>query len=127
MHPFNELGHLLLQFLYAFFVNGVCWIGNSRMNGMNALELWLCDWSGDCFRSNLLMKLGQNLVDMWSGERDIPSDLQRKFKDILKRYLHIRLKLKLNIILLGMEMFWVYYLIVLNFANQMFKTELNFL
>lgn len=97
MHPFNELGHLLLQFLYAFFVNGVCWIGNSRMNGMNALELWLCDWSGDSFRSNLL-KLGRNLVDMWSGERDVPSDLQRKFKDILKRYVHIRLKLKLNII-----------------------------
>lgn len=79
-HLLDELGHLVLQFLDAFLIIGVCWISHSGTNRLEALALLLGDWIRDCFRSNPLTKVGQHLIDAGCGESYIPSSLQWKLK-----------------------------------------------
>ena len=77
-HLLDELGHLVLQFPDALFINRVCWISHRRMNWLGTLVIWLCRWICDCCRGNPLTKLGQDLVNAGCGERAIPSKLQWK-------------------------------------------------
>jgi len=67
-HLLDELGHLVLQFSDAVFINRVCWTGPSGAD--------LCGWIGDRFGGNPLTELGQHLIDAGCGESDIFSGLQ---------------------------------------------------
>lgn len=49
VHLLNELGHLVLQFPDALFINGVSFISHSGANRLCALRFWLCDWVCDYF------------------------------------------------------------------------------
>lgn len=79
-HLLDELGHLVLQFPDALFINGVCWISRGGTNPLEALTIRLSEWICDCFGGNPLSKLGQHLVDVRCGEGNISSNLQWKFK-----------------------------------------------
>lgn len=79
-HLMDELGHLVLQFPDALFINQVCWISRSGTNRLEALAIRLSHLLYNCFGGNPLMKLGQHLIDAGFGERDIPSNLQWKLK-----------------------------------------------
>lgn len=79
-HLLDELGHLVLQFPDALFINGVCWISRGGTNRLEALAIRLCDWICDCFGRSPLTKLGQHLIDAGCGERHISSNLQWKLK-----------------------------------------------
>lgn len=78
-HLLDQLVHLVLQFLDAFFINRLCWISPSGTNRLDALALLLDNWILDSFRGNPLSKLGQHLINVGCGERGIPPGLQEKF------------------------------------------------
>lgn len=80
MHLLDELGHPLLQFFYAFFINRGCWIGKTRTKGLEALVLSLFDCIINCFSGIWLMKTGQHVVDVGIFETAIPLDLQIRLK-----------------------------------------------
>lgn len=80
MYLLDELGHPLLQFFYAFFINRDCWIGKTGTNGLEALVLLLFDCIINCFSGIWLMKMGQYVVDVLIFETAIPFDLQMKLK-----------------------------------------------
>lgn len=80
MHLLDELGHPLLQFFYAFFINRDCWIGKTGTKGLEALVLSLFDCIINCFSGIWLMKMGQHVVDVGIFETAIPFDLQMKLK-----------------------------------------------
>lgn len=69
----------MLQFLDAFFINAVCWIGDRGANGLEALVLLLFNRIGTCFSGTWLRKMGQHVVvvvdDVGISEASIPSDL----------------------------------------------------
>lgn len=86
-HLLDQLVHLVLQFLDAFFINRLCWISHSGTNRLDALALLLDNWILDSFRGNPLSKLGQHLINAGCGERGIPPGLQRKFQQAFFRIL----------------------------------------